>query len=455
MKKTFLLLLTVMLAFGMTLVSCGGDDEGPSTYTVTFIDGTETITTVTKVLEGKTVGSVPALDTHDGGAEYNTFDAWYDAETGGNKVDLSTTPINKNLTVYARYFDASSNEALTVGSNAEDPIEVEVTMTDDVTRDGTAASRGYYYFKFDDSSIAAGEVVSIDFNFSITKQDGSAVTETIHQFGFQSSLDNYQWTETDSGSLKWDTGGAGADINAKFRKGGDQTEKQHALNDKLLRFVVHNADGIAVGTKLKVTFNTLNIENLGEPFTVTFKANGGVGDDVAVEVYNGERIASNAIPVFTKTGQEIYGWATSATATSADKINLSSYTVDANVTLYAIWATATTTSIGTTDTALTATVLDTLADDSILLITVTGTANPGNGWGIGKLCYNVDTWPDVVGLAEIKTPDAESLTFTVSYSIGDIKAARAASANTTADIVVNVWSTFSVSDISVTSFTFN
>jgi hypothetical protein len=35
--------------------------------------------------------------------------------------------------------------------------------------------------KFDDADIQAGKVVLIDFNFSITKADGSVVTESIHQ----------------------------------------------------------------------------------------------------------------------------------------------------------------------------------------------------------------------------------------------------------------------------------
>jgi hypothetical protein len=458
MKKTFLLLSVIALSLGFTLTSCGGEDEdGPTSYTVTFIDGTEEIATA-KVLEGKTVGSIPALDAHDGSTEYHVFDAWYDAETGGNKVDTSSTLINQNLTLYARYIDASSNVALTVGANTEGiASSIEVTMTDDVTRDGTPASRGYYYFKFDDKDIKAGDVVSIDFKFSITKADDSELGEgeSIHQFGFQSSLDNYNWTESDSGSLKWDVGGAGANINAKFRKGGDQTATRKALNDKLLRFVVHNADGIAVGTKLKVTFETLTIENIGAPATVTFKANGGAGEDKEVTVYNGEKIASSDIPVFTNTDKEIYGWATSATAGKDGKVNLSDYSVTADVTLYAIWATAATESLGSAQTALTAEILDGLSDDSIMVVTISGTATPGAGWGIGKLCYNEEGWPDISGLAEIKTPDATSLTFTVSYSIGDIKTARAASTYPTAGIVVNEWAdNLSVSDISITSFTF-
>ncbi|MDR0411837.1 MAG: hypothetical protein LBH75_07705, partial [Treponema sp.] len=116
--------------------------------------------------------------------------------------------------------------------------------------------------------------------------------------------------------------------------------------------------------------------------------------------------------------------------------------------------TATTESIGTANTALDAARLDAAADDSILLVTVTGTENPGNGWGIGALCYNVEGWPNMKGGFDVNTPDGTSLEFTVSYSIGAIKAARAASEHTDAGVVVNAWSSFSVKDISIMSFTF-
>ncbi|MDR0785672.1 MAG: hypothetical protein LBE74_07310 [Treponema sp.] len=60
MKKTFLLLLTVMLTFGMTLVSCSGDDEGPGITTQSYtITNTEDGDVVQGFGDGKLYTKIP------------------------------------------------------------------------------------------------------------------------------------------------------------------------------------------------------------------------------------------------------------------------------------------------------------------------------------------------------------------------------------------------------------
>ncbi len=75
----------------------------------------------------------------------------------------------------------------------------------------------------------------------------------------------------------------------------------------------------------------------GTTYTVTFDANGGtLSGNATVEVEEGEKITG--APTASKAGSDFDGWFTAATA--GDEIDLSTYTVTADVTLYAQYTTS-------------------------------------------------------------------------------------------------------------------
>ena len=68
--------------------------------TVTFDanGGTLSGNATVEVEEGKTIAGAPTA-----GKDGYTFDGWFDAATGGNKIDLSTYTVTKDVTLYAQY----------------------------------------------------------------------------------------------------------------------------------------------------------------------------------------------------------------------------------------------------------------------------------------------------------------------------------------------------------------
>ena len=74
--------------------------------------------------------------------------------------------------------------------------------------------------------------------------------------------------------------------------------------------------------------------------TLTFKANGGVGDDTT-QVAKSDSSTELELNVFTKLGYTFAGWATSSSAITPDYTNGQTITwFNANTTLYAVWTAA-------------------------------------------------------------------------------------------------------------------
>ena len=103
MKKKLLAIVAVIVALAMcfgVVTACAPDDPEPETYTVTFnanggeLSGNATV----EVEEGEKITGAPTA-SKDG----YTFDGWFDAATGGNKIDLSTYTVTKDVTLYAQY----------------------------------------------------------------------------------------------------------------------------------------------------------------------------------------------------------------------------------------------------------------------------------------------------------------------------------------------------------------
>ena len=84
-----------------------------------------------------------------------------------------------------------------------------------------------------------------------------------------------------------------------------------------------------------ITLYAIWKENV-KTYTVTFDANGGTGAPASQTKYHNQVLElSSTIP--KRSGYTFLGWSTSSTATSASYLAGSSFTTDANTTLYAVW----------------------------------------------------------------------------------------------------------------------
>ena len=99
-----------------------GPQPEPQTDTVAFDanGGTLSGNATVEVEEGKTIAGAPTA-----GKDGYTFDGWFDAATGGNKIDLSTYTVTKDVTLYAQYTEDEEpgpepEPALNIRLEAED-----------------------------------------------------------------------------------------------------------------------------------------------------------------------------------------------------------------------------------------------------------------------------------------------------------------------------------------------
>lgn len=104
--------------------------------------------------------------------------------------------------------------------------------------------------------------------------------------------------------------------------------------------------GLVVAATKSITANgTYDVENFAavavavDVATLTYNANGGTGSVSAEVVGKGTAVTlSDGTGLTAPTDKEFAGWATTASAESPDVT--SPYTVEADVTLYAVWVDA-------------------------------------------------------------------------------------------------------------------
>ncbi len=153
-KKLLAVLCTVVaLALGFAFAACDNDKDpetAAKTYTVTFdanggeLNGNATV----KVEENKTISGAPTASKTD----YD-FSGWYTLATDGDKIDLGTYKVTKDVTLYAHYTEKETPPApaekieITFNANGgkidgKDTLKVEagkdgvIPKAPAVTRDG-------------------------------------------------------------------------------------------------------------------------------------------------------------------------------------------------------------------------------------------------------------------------------------------------------------------------------
>jgi hypothetical protein len=348
MKKTFLLWLTVMLTFGMTLVSCGGEDEeGPPIYTVTFKDatGSTTLATVGKVLPGKTIQEVLSWENEYQSVEkvdtkleelfstdVNTVkEGWFDQDD--NRV-LADIPITKDLTVTPKFFVIPETDVIAIASDAASIAAFDITLSH-INEGPPDRTGGYKYFRLTGDPVA-DHVYQISFSFDIKKKDTQDAVK-FKGLGIQSSMDRYSsgvdWYKLGAADSVYSSGTYETKIANKVAAG------KEALTEKAFKFIIDNAVSSAIGDVVTVTITDLTITDLGEQLNAVFKANGGTGDDVTVAVNKGDAVALASIPTFTNAGKYLKGWSTAASGDP--QVDPYYEPINADTTYHAIWVNGT------------------------------------------------------------------------------------------------------------------
>lgn len=126
MKRKVLAVLVAIVALVLCVCmvsacSCGPTETETEKYTVTFDanGGTLTGNATVEVEEGAKITGAPTA-SKDG----FTFDGWFDAATGGNKIDLSSYTVTKDVTLYAQYIEDKEPD-LEPDPDLPDDIKVE------------------------------------------------------------------------------------------------------------------------------------------------------------------------------------------------------------------------------------------------------------------------------------------------------------------------------------------
>ena len=253
------------------MVGCANDDKKPDDgtditqtqqYTVTFDanGGTLTGNASVKVDEDETISSAPTASKSG-----YTFNGWYTAKTGGDKVDLSTYKVTKNVTLYAQYTEIEEPDD-NPDDKPDEPVETQVTVT----------------FDANGGTLSGTEAIKVD-------KGGSVLTDEIPE----ATRDGYKF-------LGW------------FSAASDGNE------------IIPDFDFFDADTTLYAQW--------AKTYKVTFNAGEGtLAGESIVEVVENESI-KNA-PTATLTGLEFHGWYTAADG--GEKVELDTYKVTGDVTLYA------------------------------------------------------------------------------------------------------------------------
>lgn len=259
-RKTLAVMGVLLASFmGASLVACAGTPEKPDEpgqqvkeYTVTFDanGGTLTGNSTVKVKEGEKIANAPTATKAE-----HTFEAWYDAATGGVKIALTTYTVSADVTLYAHYTQDTPTP----------PTGVKITFD---ANGGTFEGNKQTVDKTPDED-----------HFILDLEDPTR--------------ENYRF----NGWYTAKTGGESVD--PMF----DEMTETQTLYAQWVR-----------------------------QYTVTFNAGDGTLDGAATLKFD-EGAKITGAPIASKPGNDFYGWFTAAE--DGEKVDLETYTVGGDATLYA------------------------------------------------------------------------------------------------------------------------
>lgn len=295
-------------------------------YTVTFNanGGTLTGNSTVKVEQGEKVTGAPTA-----AKEGYTFSGWYTEAEGGTKVDLATYEVEGNVTLYAQYTqNAAENVTVTFDANTgklTGAAEVEVAAGSKIPTD----------------KIPVAEKEGYTFSGWYTAAEGGTKVD-LATYEAEANVTLYaQYTEevADSVTITFDanTGTLTGSAEVEIDVGGYVPTDKIPAAEKEGYLFLGWFDAAEGGEEVIPDFamfetDTTIYAQWAKAYTVTFDPGDGtmVGDSTVVVAEN-QTISKT--PSATLDGSEFYGWYTAAEG--GEKVDLNTYKVTADVTLYA------------------------------------------------------------------------------------------------------------------------
>ena len=289
--------------------------------TVTFnLNGKGTNFTQEVVSGGK--ASVPSNPTAAG----YIFVGWYSDQACTSEYDFNTT-ITAAKTIYAKwektnycyeFTPATSGEAPVVGSVIAGNANSGGTMTVSSLKQAGSISYESNGLKF--SSGSADKVtVTLD-NYL---QAGSIISLTLVSGGSsdERGLDILDANGKDVSELVWEVSASGEERTLSY----EVTNDDNLVGTKVFQLQRHNS----------IYLKNITVGNCGgtslPTYTITYKANGGTGDDIVAA----ETMTVANCTFTAPTGYEFSGWNTAADGSGTDYAV--GRAINADVTLYAQW----------------------------------------------------------------------------------------------------------------------
>lgn len=267
----------------------------------------------------------------------------------GETVQTSVAFTHENPTSTEILYDTSNSSVATVSDSglvtgvgagtatitavsADDIQEITITVTLDPTKDSATIEFGDWPSGGTSGSGSALSVTKSIFSMSLDKgyNSGSEIRNyangTVTVSITNGTILSFSITLAgkDGGSLSVQSGGGSISRNSNvvnYTSGSTPSSSVKFKNGDQMRF-----------TDTTIVYKS-NIDPTVQ-YTVTFNGNGG-------STPTSQTVASGTIitlPSSTRTDYTFLGWSTSSSATSATYNGGASYTVESNITLYAVWS---------------------------------------------------------------------------------------------------------------------
>ena len=270
--------------------------------TYTFGDGNGTITA--QYTENNVTLPTPTKTGY-------TFDGWYTAATGGNKVTSPYTPTN-DITLYARWTANQYKITFDADGGNVTPSTKQVTYDQKYGELPTPTKTGYTFegwFMDDSTQITSNDTVKITEDKTLKAHwQGATYTLTVNPNGGTWNGSSAQQTVTGT-------------YNATKTIANPTAPSGYT--------VTLNNDGTTTQITQTKTFTGWTSSGKGSISDTTYTF--GDGDGTITAQYKDDDVT---LPEPTKTGYTFDGWYTAATG--GDKVN-TSYKPTNNITLYARW----------------------------------------------------------------------------------------------------------------------
>ena len=289
--------------------------------TVTFnLNGKGTNFTQEVVSGGK--ASVPSNPTAAG----YIFAGWYTDQACTTEYDFNTT-ITAVKTIYAKWEEtnycyeftpATSGDALVVGSVIAGNANSGGTMTVSSLKEAGSISYDNKGLKF---SSGSADIVTVTLDNYL--QAGSIISLTLVSAGStnERGLDILDANGKDVSELVWEVSASGEERTLSY----EVTNDDNLVGTKVFQLQRHNS----------IYLKNITVGNCGgtslPTYTITYKANGGTGDDIVAA----ETMTVANCTFTAPTGYEFSGWNTAADGSGTDYAV--GRAINANVTLYAQW----------------------------------------------------------------------------------------------------------------------